>query len=118
MDRTPAERRHTHPGTLRHIQLKAAATRAPVPDCLYLGSLGHCVPVAEIDRPEVAVLVIEDLCWRISMAEWAARRPSIWRRRARVAWRADGELLQAKRDRVAMMACGSGCGRSCSGVQT
>lgn len=49
---------------------------------------------------------------KIAMTGWAAGRPRVWHRRARAAWRADGELLQAKRDRVAMMACEVEVGRS------
>lgn len=104
MDGTNAEH-HRHRGMSGHSQLKVPGSRAPVLDCLCIASVGRCVPALAFDRPEVAALVIEDVCWRIAMADWAARRPSVWRRRARAAWCADGELLQAERDRIALIAC-------------
>jgi hypothetical protein len=61
-----------------------------------------------MDRADVAVVVIEDLCWSIATADWSARRPPIWRRRARVAWQLDGEALKAKRDRIRVMAAETG----------
>lgn len=73
-------------------------------DQLLIESVGQSVPLRDMDRVDVAVVVIEDLCWRIATESWSARRPPRWRRRARTAWRAEGEALQAKRDRVRGMA--------------
>jgi hypothetical protein len=104
MDETRPD--HHHRGRSRRSQLEVRRNRAPVLGYLYLRSLGHCVPVAEMDRPEVAAVVIEDLCWQIALDDWVTRRPHGWRRQhARAAWRMDGERLLAERDRMAMMAC-------------
>src|SRR5689334_9542733 len=78
--------------------------RAVSSDKLLIESIGQSVPLRDIDRVDVAVVVIEDLCWRIATESWSARRPPRWRHRARIAWRAEGEALQTKQDRVRGMA--------------
>jgi hypothetical protein len=93
----------------RRDQLRAQPRRRlPVAGHLCVASVDHCVPIVEFDRPEVAAVVVEDLCWRIALEDWQARRPPWWHRRARAAWRRVGESVQAERDRVALMARAAG----------
>ncbi|GAA2052014.1 hypothetical protein GCM10009839_69070 [Catenulispora yoronensis] len=47
---------------------------------------------------------MEDLCWRLAMDAWRARRPRLWELRWRVAWRAEREVLEAKQRRLGAMA--------------
>jgi hypothetical protein len=105
MDEPRAEQ-EPHAGMTRRDQLKAPPRdpRRPVAGHLRLASVGQWIPVAEIDSAGMAVLVVEDLCWRIALDGWKTRRPSWWRRSARAAWRGDGETVQTERDRVALMA--------------
>lgn len=94
-----------HAEMKRRDQIKAPPRdRRSVAGHLRLASVGHCIPVVEFDRPGMGVVVVEDLCWRIALEGWKGRRPRWWRRRARAAWRGDGETVQAERDRVALMA--------------
>lgn len=104
MDESRPER-DPHAGMLRRDQLKAPPRDGrPVAGHLCLASIGHCIPVAQFDRPATAAVVIEDLCWRFALDGWKARRPRWWHRRARAAWREHGETVQAERDRVALLA--------------
>jgi hypothetical protein len=101
----PRPEREPHGGMMRRDQVNAPPRDGrPVAGYLRLASVGQCLPVVEFDRPGVAVVVVEDLCWRIALEGWKARRPRWWRRRARAAWRGDGAGVQAERDRVALMA--------------
>jgi hypothetical protein len=99
---------HPRPGAARHSQLKPPAVHEPVKGWLFLGSVDLGIPMVDIDRPDVAVVVIEDLCWRIAVADWAARRPPLWRRHTRAAWCTEGELLQDKQDGIIAMAAQAG----------
>jgi hypothetical protein len=69
------------------------------PEQLLIEPVGQRVPLRDIERADVASVVIEDLCWRRAIAAGLARRPTVWRRRARSAWRADGAALQNKQAR-------------------
>ena len=103
---TPRPEPERHPTTraTHRANLRPLAAHKPLPGHILVESVDHCVPVLDTERADVAAVVIEDLCWSIAMADWSARRPSVWRRRARAAWRADGEALQALRDRIFRMA--------------
>ncbi len=87
---------------------RPSGTRKAAPGQLLLETVGRCVPLVDLDRADIAAVVIEDLCWSIATADWSARRPPVWRRHARAAWRADGEALQAKRDRIRLMVSETG----------
>ena len=82
---------------------------ASVPtDELYLESLGRAVPVSDCLRPDVGFLISEDFCWRMAMADWSARRPRRWQRTSRKAWRTEGAVLQAKKQRLRQLAIAIG----------
>lgn len=102
-------RDHERSGRPRWGQLigRARGRRAAL-ERLYLGSVDQCVATRDLDRPEVAVLVVEDLCWRIAVEGWHRRKPMPWRRRARAAWRQEGDVLRAKQDRIVEMAGDTG----------
>jgi hypothetical protein len=97
--------RHDRGGGPRRIHIRGLRADAPPFDCVYLASIGRCLPTSSLDSDGVTELVVEDLCWCIAMAAWTEDRPSHLRRRARARWRAEGELLQARqRDLVTMAA--------------
>ena len=50
--------------------------------------------------PTMRMVVVEDMCWDLAREAWRARRPPLWRRARRRAWRAEGAVLDAKRDRI------------------
>ena len=104
-------KRHADAREARRSRLKPPGAHAPIAGFLYLASVDHCVPVREIDRPDIAALVIEDLCWQIAVADWAARRPRVWRRQERIDWRLEGEVLQVNGDHITTMACEIGVHR-------
>lgn len=102
----PRPEREPHPstGASHRTSSRPPATHKPLRGHILVESVDQCVSVLDTARADIAVVVIEDLCWSIAMADWSARRPSVWRRRARTAWRADGEALAAMRDRISTMA--------------
>ena len=53
--------------------------------------------------PAVMVLAVEDLCWQLAVADLKRRRPRIWQRAARAAWRSERDRCDAKRRRLAAM---------------
>jgi hypothetical protein len=59
-------------------------------------SISRVVPVSEMDRPDVAVVVIEALCWHFAMADSNRRRPRFWRRREHDKWCVEHEALTGK----------------------
>lgn len=54
--------------------------------------------------PLVQQLAGEDLAWRFALADWKARRPSVWSFSARSAWRREGAVLADKQRRLAACA--------------
>jgi hypothetical protein len=73
----------------------------PVSTDLRLATLERRVaPVLGRDNPLVAALLSEDTCWQIAREDWQRRKPRPWRLEERRAWRAEGTVLEAKRDRL------------------
>lgn len=72
---------------------------------VYLASIAAWIPtIYGADRPLVATLLSEDVCWCIARDDWSGRRPPLWRHKERSAWRAEGRLLEDKRERIAAQA--------------
>ena len=81
----------------------------PCPTGLYLGSVDGYINVSDaLDRPMFGVLMSEDFCWRATVSEWQARRPSRrpfgGNRAERAGWRAEGQELAEKRARIRELA--------------
>jgi len=87
--------------TRKRSAKRAGDTPTDPQDHVWVGSAGVWVPQAgpAID-PLVGQLVSEDLSWRIGLLHWRSSRPSRRHPRARAAWRADGVVLAAKRERL------------------
>lgn len=98
--------RHEQRGGPRRIHVRGLRADARAFDCVYLDSIGQCIPMSELGRHDMMEFAIEDLCWCIAMAAWADGRPP--RRRARAQWRAEGDLLQARRRGLMRMAVEAG----------
>jgi hypothetical protein len=76
---------------------------------LYLAALGAEVYVSDaLNRPLVSELLVEDMWWRTAQAAWLDRRPGRFQRAARATWRAEGKLLDEKRDRIRHLAAEQG----------
>ena len=73
----PRPQHEPHAGMTRRDQAPPRVGR-PVAGHLRVASVGQCVPIAELNRPGVAAVVVEDLCWRIALEaeSLAVRRPS------------------------------------------
>lgn len=72
---------------------------------LGLESCGLQVPMGLAAKsPTLLVVAVEDLCWRLAMDAWRARRPRPWQLRRRAAWRAERTVLKAKQQRLSAMA--------------
>lgn len=72
---------------------------------VYLSTVSAWIPtIYGADRPLVGELLAEDTCWRFARDDWSDRRPPLWRRAERKAWRAEGRLLEEKRVRLAAQA--------------
>lgn len=56
--------------------------------------------------PTMRMIVVEDMCWDLAREAWRARRPPLWCRARRRAWRAEGAVLDAKRDRIRAVVSG------------
>jgi hypothetical protein len=70
-----------------------------------LSSVSTWIPtIYGADRPLVAALLSEDLCWCIAREDWSGRRPPLWKHAERAAWRDEGRLLEEKRVRIAEQA--------------
>lgn len=78
--------------------------RSTADHTLYLQSVDLRVPETALFRPEVAFVVTEDFCWRVAVADCDRRRPPLWRRRGKDAWRVERDVLRAKRERIRAMA--------------
>jgi hypothetical protein len=50
------------------------------------------------------MLMTEDFCWQMTAQDWRARRPARLHRAARAAWRAEGLLIEQKRERIRELA--------------
>lgn len=83
-------------------QVRAAARRPPCSQprfdgWLRLESSGWYVQVSDfLNEDAAASLVGDDAAWRFAVEEWRRRRPSVFRRAQRRAWRADEETLAAQ----------------------
>jgi hypothetical protein len=87
--------RHKH--RARRISGISSSAGAQSFDCVYLESVDRCTAIVDFNEHQVAALIIDDLCWSIATSDWATRRPPLWRRKNRAAWRAEGELLHTTR---------------------
>jgi hypothetical protein len=71
------------------------------PAGLSLKSLGLTVSETwALRNPEVLLLLAEDCCWQVATEDWRLRRPPVWHRADRRAWRAVGRALQDKARRL------------------
>jgi hypothetical protein len=83
----------------RRRQVRAAARRAPSTQprfdgWLRLESSGWYVQVSDVVNEDAAAsLVGDDTVWRFAVEEWRHRRPSVFRRAQRRAWRAEEDVL-------------------------
>jgi hypothetical protein len=85
----------------RFSRLRRRRAALPVSTDLRLAALERRVaPVLGRDNPLVASLLSEDTCWQIAREDWQSRKPRPWRLEERRVWRAEGEVLEAKRDRL------------------
>ena len=67
-----------------------------------LTALDRTVPAdLRLCSPTVSVAVVEDAYLALTRLAWMTQRPPLWRRRQWQAWRAEGALLDAKRQRIA-----------------
>ncbi len=72
---------------------------------LYLGSIHVTVSVRDaLDQPLLAALVTDDFCWRITLRDWRARRPSWSHRDERAAWRAERAGIERGRESIELRA--------------
>lgn len=72
---------------------------------LGLESCGVQVPIGlAAESSMLQVVIVEDLCWRLAMNAWRARRPRPWQLRRRAAWRAERAVLTAEEQRLRAMA--------------
>jgi hypothetical protein len=70
-----------------------------------LESCGYQVPLGlAANSPTLLVVAVEDLCWRLAMDAWQARRPKPWQLRRRAVWRAERVVLTDKQQRLKAMA--------------
>jgi hypothetical protein len=88
--------------TRRHWPLKRSSSQsASHPAGLHLASIDRSVDVTDaLARPPVAKLMTEDFFWRCALTAWRSRRPPLWRRTQRAAWRAEGAVLGLQRSRI------------------
>lgn len=61
-----------------------------------LESSGWYIQVSDVVDENAAALVGEDAAWRFTVADWRQRRPAVWCRQARRAWRAEERQLAAQ----------------------
>jgi hypothetical protein len=94
----------TDSATTRRDRPSRASTQPSPAEDLFLQSIGGRVPLTEMDCPGAAAVVIEDLCWRLAIADADRRRPRFWRRREYDVWRAERKELAAARERIRTMA--------------
>lgn len=93
----------------RKRRSRQQANAAPDPDRLHLGSFDRPIDVSDaLNRPSVAVMLTEDLCWQTFVADWRTRRPPLWHRQERAAWRAEGAVLEEKKARIRALAVEAG----------
>ena len=72
-----------------------------VPPGLCVKSLGRTMTEAQaLSSADMLVLLSEDCCWQASTDDWRLRRPPLWRRSERRAWRAEGHVLRDKSRRL------------------
>jgi len=69
-----------------------------------LESIGVAISPLLIENRLIRQLISEDVGWQAAVTAWQSRSPSFWDQTARSAWRDEGMLLAAKRDRIADLA--------------
>lgn len=85
----------------RFRRLRRRKAPVPVSTDLRLAALERRVaPVLGRDNPLISALLSEDTCWQIAREDWQRRKPRPWQLEERRAWRAEGTVLEAKRDRL------------------
>ncbi|OLE23868.1 MAG: hypothetical protein AUG49_14905 [Catenulispora sp. 13_1_20CM_3_70_7] len=85
-----------------HRRLKASDPRSWN---LVLASAGTGVPVRMVlDSPGLLTAAVEDLEWRLALADLRAGRPHRWQRSKMAAWSAEQERLEDRRRRIAEFA--------------
>jgi len=93
--------------TRRRTSTPASDEEPEERDRVWVGSPGGWVTVSRVlCEPLVAQLVGEDVSWRIAVADWHSRRPSLWHLRARLTWSREGGALECKRARLSTSAAG------------
>jgi hypothetical protein len=81
----------------------------PLQSKLYLGSVHVTIEARDaLDKPLFGVLVTEDFCWRMTLRDWRARRPSMRHRDERAAWRAERGRIEQERERIEQLAADLG----------
>ncbi len=85
----------------RFSRLRRRRALPPLSTDLRLAALDRRVaPVLGRDNPLVSALLSEDTCWQIAREDWQRRKPRPWRLEERRTWRAEGAVLENKRDRL------------------
>jgi hypothetical protein len=76
---------------------------------LYLTSVHLTIRVRDaLDQPLLGELVTDDFCWRMTLRDWRARRPSWGHRAKRAAWRAERAVIERERKSIGMRAADLG----------
>ncbi len=91
-----------HASTPQRARRRRKRAEPTAPDTrLRLESVNRLInEYAALTNPELMMLVSEDCCWQLARDEWKQRRPSIWRRAERRAWREERNALDAKSERL------------------
>lgn len=73
----------------------------PVDTGLHVTSLDRSVTIsAALNNAEILELLGEDCSWQLARADWEQRRPPLWHRAERRAWRTEGRALEEKSQRL------------------
>lgn len=90
----------------RHAAHSEAST---APTGLVVKSLSCTVTEAQaLSSADLLVLLGEDCSWQAATEHWRQRRPSLWHRTDRRAWRAEGRVLRDKLRRLREYGSGLG----------
>lgn len=86
-----------------HLPTRRRRERAAVlAQNLTLASAGTGVPLPLVENdPMLMHLAVEDLCWRLELADLGRRRPRRGDQAARDAWLTERQVLEAERRRLA-----------------
>jgi hypothetical protein len=72
-----------------------------LPAGLCVKSLGRTLTEAQaLSSADLLVLLSEDCCWQAATDHWRRRRPPLWHRGERRAWRSEGRVLRDKSRRL------------------